>query len=99
MNHSFQSTKKLILLIWCFKRYNKNIRNNIKWGACHQTERMTVNEFVTDYAKKIFVHNTEAKRMLMEKNIGRSVCNMSYIKFETETTEDLSTVVKNMLVL
>lgn len=65
-------------------------------GYGNQVGHMVVNRFVIDYAGKIIVHSNEEKRKLLEKDIGRNVCYIPYMKAEDIllTKEKLSTVAK-----
>ena len=50
---------------------------------------MPLNGFVVNYAKKIIVHSNESKRKLLEKNIGRNVCQIwHYAKVEGKPEEN-----------
>lgn len=50
---------------------------------------MPLNGFVTNYAKKIIVHSNEAKRKLLEKDIGRNICQIwHYAKVEEKSEKN-----------
>lgn len=55
-------------------RYISNLK---KRRYEHLPNYLQVNGFVVDYAKKIIVYDGRLKRELLEKNIGRNVCQIS----------------------
>lgn len=86
--HKDYSRFRSILLEDYDKRSADEYIDKLKHGQSgYRIYDMPLNGFITNYAKKMIVHSNEAKRKLLEKNIGRRVFRIwHYAKVEELNT-------------